>query len=150
MIIRKLNNAENPPMGLLLTADPSRVLVEEYLEKGDCFVAEKNREVIGVYVLLPLKYDNAEIKNIAVSSKDQGKGIGKKLVKHAIEEARKRGFNTIEIGTGNSSLGQLALYQKCGFRISEIEKDFFTENYSEEIVENGIVCKDMIRLSLKL
>ncbi|MCE7794458.1 GNAT family N-acetyltransferase [Salipaludibacillus sp. CUR1] len=150
MIVRKLASVENPPMALLLTADPSRVLVEEYLEKGACFVAEKNREVIGVYVLLPLKYDSAEIKNIAVSPKYQGKGIGKKLVKHAIEEARKRGFTTIEIGTGNSSIGQLALYQKCGFRISKIEKGFFTENYSEEIVENGIVCKDMIRLSMKL
>lgn len=85
--------------------------------------------------------------NIAVTDEKQGKGIGKRLVRFAIEKARKKGFKTIEIGTGNSSIGQLALYQKCGFRIVGIDMDFFVRHYSEEIFENGIQCRDMVRLS---
>lgn len=64
--------------------------------------------------------------------------------------ARGQGAKTLEIGTGNSSLNQLGLYQKCGFRIIGVDKDFFTRHYEDEIVENGIICRDMIRLSMDL
>ncbi|MNP84355.1 putative N-acetyltransferase YvbK [compost metagenome] len=69
---------------------------------------------------------------------------------HAIQNARLLGAKTIEVGTGNSSVGQLALYQKCGFRITGIDRDFFIRHYSEEIVENGIKVVDMIRLTLDI
>lgn len=59
------------------------------------------------------------------------------------------GFETVEIGTGNSSIDQLAFYQKCGFRIAAIDPDFFIRHYPEPIFENGIQCRDMIRLEYK-
>lgn len=91
-----------------------------------------------------------ELVNIAVDENQQSKGIGKQLVYHAIQNARLLGAKTIEVGTGNSSVGQLALYQKCGFRITGIDRDFFIRHYSEEIVENGIKVVDMIRLTLDI
>ncbi|KIL80016.1 GNAT family N-acetyltransferase [Bacillus badius] len=150
MIIRKLNKDEHPPFELLLSADPSLEAVEKYVERGQCLVAEQGGEVIGVYVLLPTRPHTVELVNVAVSEGQQGKGIGKQLVMHAIREAGKEGYQTIEIGTGNSSIGQLALYQKCGFRVVGVDADFFIRHYSEEIFENGIQCRDMIRLSQDL
>ncbi|MGM9968224.1 MAG: GNAT family N-acetyltransferase [Rummeliibacillus sp.] len=147
MLIRKLNIDERPPMGLLLLADPSRKIVEEYLQRGQCFVAESNDQVIGCYVLLETRPETVELVNIAVEEIFQGKGIGKKLVMNAIEVAKSKGYKTIELGTGNSSISQLALYQKCGFRITGVDIDFFTKHYTEDIFENGIQCRDMIRLS---
>jgi ribosomal protein S18 acetylase RimI-like enzyme len=150
MKIRKMHIDEKPPMDLLLLADPSLKLVEEYVKRGDCFLAEIDSEIIGVYVLLPTRTDTVELVNIAVSEKHHGKGFGKKLVMDAIKTARTKGFKTIEIGTGNSSIGQLALYQKCGFRIVKVDLDFFVRHYPFEIFENGIQCRDMIRLSQDL
>lgn len=150
MNIRLLNKNENLPMDLLLLADPSQNIVENYLKRGDCFTAESNNQVIGVYVLLPTRPETVELVNIAVAEKHHGKGIGRLLVMNAIQTAKGRGYKTIEIGTGNSSIGQLALYQKCGFRITGIDIDFFVRNYQEEIFENGIQCRDMIRLSQHL
>lgn len=150
MEIRQLMLNEPPPMDLLLLADPSRRLVEEYVKRGDCYIAEWNNQVIGVYVLLPTRPDTVELVNIAVVEDQHGKGIGKRLVEHAIETAKEKGYKTIEIGTGNSSIGQLALYQKCGFRMTGIDKDFFIRHYEEEIFENGIQCRDMVRLSQEL
>ncbi|WP_400245366.1 GNAT family N-acetyltransferase [Niallia sp. JL1B1071] len=147
MIIRKLTQEESPPIELLLTADPSENLVKEYLKKGLCYIAEEKDQIIGVYVLLPTIEESIELINLAVAEIYQGTGLGKKLVMHAIEEARMLGNKVIEVGTGNSSIGQLALYQKCGFRINRIDKDFFLKNYEEEIYENGIQCVDMIRLT---
>lgn len=150
MDIRLLSDKEKPPIDLLLSADPSLPLVMEYLEKGDCFVAESEKQVIGVYVLLATEPETVELVNVAVAEKYQSRGIGKLLVKDAIEKAKTKGFKTIEVGTGNSSIGQLALYQKCGFRITGVDKDFFIRNYEEEIYENGIQCQDMLRLAQEL
>jgi ribosomal protein S18 acetylase RimI-like enzyme len=150
MRIRKMNKEESPPMELLLKADPSTKLIEEYLNRGECFIAETKTQIIGVYVLLPTRPSTVEIVNIAVSEQYQGKGIGKLLVLDAIKTAKSKGFKTIEIGTGNSSISQLALYQKCGFRIVGVDIDFFVRHYPIEIEENGIHCRDMIRLSQDL
>ncbi|MBH5318807.1 GNAT family N-acetyltransferase [Paenibacillus sp. GSMTC-2017] len=150
MDIRKLNENEQVPLSLLLLADPSQKIVEEYVARGQCFVVEADGSIIGTYVLIRTRPETIEIVNIAVAEHYQGKGIGKRLVHHAIQEAKSLGIRTIEIGTGNSSVNQLALYQKCGFRITGVDRDFFIRHYDEEIFENGIQVIDMIRLSQDL
>lgn len=150
MYIRERSTSEKIPMELLVLADPSEEMVKEYLHRGSCFVAEEEKQVIGVYVLLPTRPGTAEIVNVAVAETHQGRGIGKKMVMDAIQRAKENNYKTIEIGTGNSSIGQLALYQKCGFRISGVDRDFFVRHYPEKIYENGILCRDMIRLSRNL
>jgi ribosomal protein S18 acetylase RimI-like enzyme len=150
MEIRKLKIGEKPPMELLLLADPSKEIVEEYVKRGECFVAESEHQIVGAYVLLPTRPETVELVNVTVVEDQQGKGIGKLLVMDAMRAARSQGYKTIEVGTGNSGIGQLALYQKCGFRIMGVDLDFFVKHYPEEIYENGIQCRDMIRLSQDL
>ncbi|MEH7634571.1 GNAT family N-acetyltransferase [Bacillus pumilus] len=146
--IRRLSHDESLPMELLLLADPSKEKVLAYVQSGSCYAAFHEEAVIGVYVLTPLSRHTMEIMNVAVKESWQGRGIGKQLIHHAIAEAKVAGFQSIEIGTGNSSIQQLALYQKCGFRIASIDHDFFLKHYDEPIYENGIQCMDMVRLSL--
>lgn len=146
MEIRRLKDNELAPIDLLLLADPSPSIVGDYLSRGQCFVAEIDNQIVGEYVLLPTKPKTVELVNVAVSPNYQRKGIGKRLVQKAIKQAAQMGYQTIEVGTGNSSLDQLALYQKCGFRITGVDTDFFVRNYAEEIYENGIQCRDMVRL----
>ncbi|KMY54469.1 acetyltransferase [Bacillus sp. FJAT-27231] len=150
MEIRKLKKNEKPPMDLLLLADPSQETIKEYVKRGESFIAVNAGGVVGVYVLLPTRPYTVELVNVAVAKEQHGKGIGKRLVMHAIQAAKERGYKTIEVGTGNSSIGPLALYQKCGFRMIGVDPDFFIRHYSEEIFENGIRCRDMIRLSQDL
>ncbi|KAB7672687.1 GNAT family N-acetyltransferase [Bacillus sp. B1-b2] len=150
MDIKALSNKDEFPLCLLLTADPSETLVMEYIKRGICNVAKEQDQIVGVYVLLPTRPETIELVNIAVEERKQGMGIGKKLVLHAIETAKDLGYKTIEVGTGNSSINQLALYQKCGFRITYVDKDFFLRHYQEPIFENGIPCVDMIRLMMDI
>jgi ribosomal protein S18 acetylase RimI-like enzyme len=148
--IRRLEDGEQPPMDLLLLADPSEKLVVDYAKRGTCWVAEVGDMVVGVYVLMETRPQTVELVNIAVRGDVQGNGIGKRLISHAIEIARKEGFRNIEVGTANSSVDQLRLYQKCGFRIVGVDLDFFVRHYDEPIYENGIQCRDMIRLNQDL
>jgi GNAT superfamily N-acetyltransferase len=151
--VRRMERKNTVPYGLLLLADPSRRLVDEYLGRGDCYLAfdeADETKPIGVYVLIRTREDTVEIVNIAVAEPLHGQGVGKRLVLDAIEQARAMGAKTVEIGTGNSGVTQLALYQKCGFRMVGVDRDFFLRNYEEPIIENGIPCVDMIRLRLEL
>lgn len=148
--IQEAGPGEPLPMELLLLADPSVELVQEYAQRGRLLLAESDGEVIGVAVLIQTRPATLELVNVAVHPDRQGEGIGKRLVLHAIAMAREAGADTLELGTGNSSLQQLGLYQKCGFRIVGVDRDFFVRHYPEPIVENGILCRDMIRLSLDL
>lgn len=150
MLIRKLGSGEPYPMSLFLLADPSVVRVQDYLQRGECYVGEVNNQVVSAYVLLPTRPRTVEVVNIAVDERYQGQGLGKRMIAHAIDQARNHGYRMMEIGTGNSSIGQLALYQKCGFRIVGVELGFFGHMYDKPIIENGIECRDMIRLSQRL
>lgn len=150
MKIRELHPTETPPMDLLLEADPSKTKIESYLRHGSSFIAELDNTISGIYVLLPTSSDTAEVINISVRETVQGKGVGKKLIHHAIEQARAQSYVYLEVGTGNSSIDQIAFYQKCGFRMMAIDHDFFLRHYDEPIFENGIQCRDMVRFRYNL
>lgn len=137
-------------MHLFFLADPSMDIVQDYLPRGECYVGEVKGELVAAYVLLPTRARTVELVNIAVEERYQGRGLGKQMIAHALDTARERGYRIMEVGTGNSSVGQLALYQKCGFRIVGVEFDYFTHMYDEPIIENGIECRDMIRLVQRL
>ncbi|BAD42093.1 GNAT family N-acetyltransferase [Symbiobacterium thermophilum] len=150
LMIRQMRHDEEPPMDLLLMADPSREMVAGYLGRGRCYVGERAGRVVAVCVLIDTRPYTAELVNVAVAEEERGRGIGKRMVLHAIAVARSLGYRCIELGTGNSSVDQLALYQKCGFRIVGVDPDYFTRHYPEPIYENGIPCRDMLRLRLDL
>ncbi len=137
-------------MDLLLLADPSAALIIEYLTDGTLYSARWDGVVVGVFVLLPVDDARWELKNIAVAPEWQKKGVGKALLNAAIEEARRAGAKHLDVGTGNSSIDHLAFYQKAGFRMNRIVKNYFTLNYAEPIFENGIQCRDMVVLTLDM
>ena len=150
ILFKRLNKNAPIPYELLLLADPSKDLVEEYIKCSELFIAIRNDETIGVIVLFPLTAETTEIKNIAVKSEFQGQGIGSYLIKNVIERALLNKQESICIGTANSSVGQLLLYQKLGFEITEIKRNFLIANYSEPIYENGIQAIDMLVLTKQL
>jgi ribosomal protein S18 acetylase RimI-like enzyme len=135
---------QDAPIELLLLADPSRDMIEQYLTRSTIFSALYKSEIIGILVLYPIQELILEIKNLAVIPNYQNKGIGKLLIQIGEDFARSNGYNVLRICTGNTSFPQLALYQRTGFQIKDKIENYFLENYSEPIFENGILCKDLI------
>ena len=150
IVIRELKDKEAIPYDLLLIADPSTNSIDKYISDSIVYIADFEENTVGCYVLYNVDKETIEIKNIVVDEVFQGKGIGTFLLNDAIHKARMSGVRKIIIGTGNSSIGQLYLYQKVGFRITDIRPDFFKKNYSQPIIENGIECRDMIVLTKEL
>ncbi len=149
-MIRQLQKDEEIPYNLLLLADETIEAINKYINDSEIFVFEMDNETIAVYVLQEISNDTIEIKNIAVDTKHQGRGIGKLLLRDAISRAKAKGFKTIVIGTGDTAPKQLHLYQKEGFEIFDIKKSFYLDNYPNPIYENGVQLKDMIMLKKEL
>lgn len=147
--IKKILSVNPIHYELLLLADPSIEKINEYLIDSEIYTAMINNETIGILVIKKIDQSKKEIMNVAVKEEHQNKGLGKKLINFVLNIEKNNGTKVIEIGTSNSSIYQLLLYQKIGFRISSIDRDFFLRNYPEIIIENGITCKDMIKLSIE-
>lgn len=150
MVIRKLAKSDPIPYHLLLMADPSKKIIDTYIFNSDVYVSENSALITGCYVLYQIDNEVMEIKNIVVDEASQGKGLGTRLLHDAIGRAKSTGCKRVIIGTGNSSVGQLYLYQKVGFRITGINPNFFSHHYPETIMENGIECRDRIILTKEL
>lgn len=137
------------PWDLFLLADPSREAIEKYLQKCHVYVGKIQAQVVGGYIIKEKEKSEYELMNIAVYPAFQKQGWGTLLLKTLIEDLKKRGGKKLGVGTGTFGY-QLSFYQRVGFRVDSIDKDFFLKNYSTPIFENGIQHKDMLRLVLKL
>ncbi len=153
MIIRE-TQYQKIPMELLLNADPSEENILQYLSESRFFAAIEDEETLGACAILNQqrtghKNSVIELMNIAVYALHQGKGIGTALLQHAITVARTLKAEKMTVGTGTFGY-QLAFYQKLGFRVQSIERDYFISHYSQAIYESGIQHQDRLILELTL
>jgi ribosomal protein S18 acetylase RimI-like enzyme len=86
-----------------------------------------------------------ELRAVAVAEDEQGTGLGSWLVSEVCARLRARGIRRVVVGTATSGVRQLAFYQRLGFRLDRIERDFFTadKGYPPDLSENGIPTRDM-------
>ena len=146
----EIRPTDTPSRELLLLADESEASVNDYLPRSRCYAAFEGGQIIGQYLLLHTRPFTAEVVNIAVTPDRQRQGVGTALLQHAIRSAREAGFRILEIGTGNSGTGQIALYERCGFVRCGVDVDYFRKHYPAPIVENGVECRHMVRLRMEL
>jgi len=135
-------------MDLLLLADPSKEKVRSYLSNSRCFVASREGAIVGVCAVQPREAGRYELMSIAVRPDQQRRGIGTELLKWTIDFFQKAGAEQLEVGTGSFGY-QLTFYQRHGFRVTGIDRDFFIKNYDGPIFEEGIQLMDMLRLTIE-
>jgi heme-degrading monooxygenase HmoA len=143
-------HADTVPWDLLLSADPSRERIQAYLAGGELLVARSSDGIVGAAVWTSTAAREGELMNIAVASVAQRQGVATGLVGQVVARARATGLSRLVVGTGNSSLGPLALYRRTGFRLSAVDFNYFPRHYPEPIYEDGVPCLDRIRLTLDL
>jgi ribosomal protein S18 acetylase RimI-like enzyme len=91
-------------------------------ESSNLFIAIDelaNNKIIGTYTLVIFRIptgDTARIEDVVVDEKWRGKGIGKKMMEHAIQYLQKNGITKIELTSHHSRIAANQLYQSLGFR----------------------------------
>ena len=116
-----------------LSLDPGRKsatkeLIEEVLADANAvmMVANDNGKIAGMatlYVLPTTTKRIAHVDDVVVSSAYRGQGLGEKLMRALIEEARKRGVSDIHLTSRPARVAAQKLYEKVGF--SKRETDAF-------------------------
>jgi GNAT superfamily N-acetyltransferase len=94
----------------------------------------------------------AELRTVAVAEPAQGQGVGTLIVNATLFVLAQRGVRRVVVGTASSGIRQIAFYQRCGFRLTHIERDFFTpdKGYPAGLSENGIPIRDMVWMDREL
>jgi ribosomal protein S18 acetylase RimI-like enzyme len=135
-------------VSLLLLADVEPQ-VRGYLQHGDLYALRgADRAPLGVTLVLPdaAEPGTAELRAVAIDPAQHNRGLGRRMLMDVLADLRARGFRRTVVGTSNAGIGQIAFYQKAGFRIWRIERDYFTpeKGYDPDERENGLPHRDMI------
>lgn len=100
-------------------------------------------------LLMHWQSDESEILYIAIDETRRGRGYGKAAIVWIIEEAQRRGAGSVIVGTANSSVDNIAFYQKCGFRMDAVRKDYFSY-LTAPVYEDGILVQDMVMFRFEI
>jgi len=132
---------------LLLLAESSESALRWSLNNlsDTTYRVEDDGKVVGA-VTMRWKSEPCEIVELAVAEDRQGQGLGRQILENLIPEARLKDKQRMIVGTASSSIDNIIFYQKCGFRMDHVRRDYFWYQQPPE-VENGIRVRDMIVFS---
>ena len=86
-----------------------------------CFVAEDDGSVVGMYKLIPNRLGRgSHVANASfmVDPAAQGRGAGKALGEHCLDEARRQGFEAMQFNfVVSTNTAGVTLWKKLGFTI---------------------------------
>ena len=151
MIIRELIGAEiETVIPMLLQAEESeRALRWGLANLVDAVYCMEIEEQLIAAATLQWRGDLAEIIELAVHPHQHGRGHGRRMLAWVQAEARGRNKTGLIVGTANSSIGNIAFYQRCGFRMDHVRRDYFSY-YRQPVYEDGIQIRDMLVFSIDL
>ncbi len=99
-----------------------------YLTYGsDLLVADIGSKIVGYIVTMDVDDVTGKIISFAVRKEFRGKGIGKMLLKSAIERLKTRGKKKITLEVRVSNVQAQALYEKLGFKITEVIPSYYSD-----------------------
>lgn len=140
MEIKKIENNKSKYMELLLEADPEKEVIEKYLEKGDLFIGENEGKVVCVCIIIRYDNETCELKNIATLPEARGKGYAGKMIEYVFEIYKKQ-YKRMIVGTTEN---MIPFYVLNGFKkYHHTVKNFFVDNYENEIWDGDLHCIDM-------
>lgn len=87
---------------------------EQVIREWQVTLAEEDGEIVGVVVLGPTE-EGFTVDNVAVHPSQQGRGLGRALLRHAETEARRAGFDTICLYTHERMTENQALCVRLGY-----------------------------------
>ncbi len=90
---------------------------ETLLERGGhIYLATLEEKGIGCVALVPMGNGVFELSKMAVSPDLRGLGLGRLILQHAINEARRLGANSLFLGSNTKLTSAVKLYESAGFR----------------------------------
>lgn len=93
--------------------DPRKTILEK---GGHILLAVAGGESVGCCALLPMVDGEFEVAKMAVAPGHQGHGIGRRLLRAVIEEAKRMQTRRLYLETNHTLKPAIRLYESMGFR----------------------------------
>lgn len=115
--IRELVHAAYEKYVPLLGRTPIPMLADygEAVRAHEVWVLDDAGSIVGVIELAP-RGDHLWIENVAIAPGEQGRGFGRRLLRHAEQEARRHGLAEIGLLTNERYVDNIAMYTRYGYR----------------------------------
>lgn len=147
IVIKKEKENKEQYVELLLDSDPSKDMINNYLKNGELFVLTYKDDVACVAVVIKIDDETIELKNIATKEVYRRQGYGKKMIKYLFDNYKQK-YSKMIVGTTENNI---PFYVKQGFdKYEKTIKNFFIDNYKEEIWDGNLQCIDMYYYSKDL
>lgn len=91
---------------------------------------DDNGEIQGFY-FAQLILEQLELFNICVATDMQGRGYGKALAQHFLQEGQSRGATEVFLEVRSTNHCAIALYEKCGFSKTGVRKNYYVAGDSK-------------------
>jgi len=78
--------------------------------------------------------DELHIGNIAIAREHQGKGFGRRLLQHLLDEASRRGVRIVTLEVRVSNARAINLYRRYGFKGVALRKGYYADNGEDALV----------------
>lgn len=144
--VKKIENKEDY-IDLLLKADPSKASIMKHLRDSDVYGLKLNDEIISLAVILHIDKNTLELKNLVTKSEYRNKGYAKRLLKHLCGNYKQK-YDKMIVGTTENNI---PFYVKQGFdKYEKTIKNYFVDNYDQEIWDGDLHCTDMYYYSKDL
>ena len=138
--VKKIENKE-AYMDMLLEADPSKASIMKYLNDSDVYGLQLNDEIISLAVILHIDNKTLELKNLVTKKEYRNKGYAKRLLRHLCGNYKQK-YDKMIVGTTENNI---PFYVKQGFdKYEKTLKNYFIDNYDEEIKDGNLISTDMI------
>lgn len=96
-----------------------------------CWVCELDGAVVG-YGVLMVVLDEAHLLNLSIAKAFQGRGLGRGLLQHFIEIARRHGGQMMFLEVRPSNTAALGLYEDMGFNEFSVRKGYYPAEHGRE------------------
>ncbi len=144
MQIKEINTNKTDYMDILLIGDEDENMINKYINQSTIFALYVNSKLTSVCTVIMVDNETVEIKNLATYPEYQNRGYASILVNFVCNKYKIK-FKYLILGTGENNK-TLKFYKKRGFQETHRIKNFFIDNYTHPIFENGIQLIDMIYL----
>jgi ribosomal-protein-alanine N-acetyltransferase len=103
-----------------------------------CWIYESEGEVVGYAVMMSV-LDEAHLLNISIAQDCQGRGMGRALLEHVIDIARRHGAQMMFLEVRPSNKNAIALYESIGFNEFSVRKGYYpAHNGREDAILMGL------------
>ena len=140
MEIVEIKRGKELYIDLLLEADPDKDVVMKYLNDGEMYILKDKEKILAEIVITKVDDETCELKNIATKEEVRGKGYASKMIKYIFDVYSSK-YKRMIVGTTEN---MIPFYVLNGFtKYHHTVKNFFLDNYKEEVWDGDLHCIDM-------